>query len=129
MASVRKKILIVEDEPEILKAYVKAFAAAGFEVLQSSQGMDGIVQAVEGHPDLIILDLMLPQVDGFELLQALKNNSELTIPVVVLSNSNDPKSIERALALGAKAFLLKLDYPPPKLVEKIRAFLAHPVIP
>lgn len=117
-------ILIVEDEKSLQKAYSDAFLRNGFLVQQSGEGMDAIVQAIEKQPDVILLDLMMPYVDGFEVIDAIRTNSDMNIPIVVLSNRDDSESQKRSFKLGANEYLRKYEYRiPQKLVKKVSSFL------
>lgn len=119
MALASKKILIVEDNQDLCYIYKESFEAAGFEVRVSPQGLDGIVQALEFHPELILLDLMMPQMDGYEVLSAIRKNSSLDVVIVVCSNLGQQADIDRAMELGADHYLSKSDYRPKALVKKI----------
>ena len=114
-----KKIMIVEDNKELQEIYKINFEAAGYEVLQEVDGLDGISSVVDKKPDLIILDIMMPNMDGFAFLKAMKDNTSINIPVVVCSNLSDRETYAKALAAGAVSVLLKVDYSGKQLVEKI----------
>lgn len=81
-----RKILIIEDNTNINEMYQIAFTQAGCEVRSAYDGLSGITTAAEFHPDVILLDLMMPNMDGFEMLKVLKNNTSLTTKVIVNSN-------------------------------------------
>lgn len=118
-----KKILIIEDNADLVELYKIAFRSAGFEVSSKGNGMDGVVQALEFHPDVILLDIMMPQMDGFEVLSAIRNNSSLEVFIVINSNLSRQQDIDLAKRLGADAYLQKSEYSPTELAEKVLALL------
>ena len=123
MTDTLKKILIVEDNEDLSEIYKLTFEGAGFQVRLSPHGIDGIVQALDFHPDVILLDLMLPQMDGYEVLSAIRNNSTMAVKVIVCSNLSQQADIDRALELGADHYLRKSDFRPNALAEKVLALL------
>lgn len=114
-----KRIMIIEDDKDLQEIYKLNFEMAGYEVLQESDGLDGISGVVEKKPDIILLDVMMPNMDGFAFLRALKDNTSINIPVVVCSNLSDKETYAKAVAAGATAVLLKVDYSGKQLVDKI----------
>ena len=101
-------ILIVEDENFLVKALKDNFEAAGYVVDVALDGEDAIEKVQMSHPDLVLLDLLLPKKDGFFVLETLKKNPELQkIPVIVLSNFGGDDSIKRAITAGADDYLVK----------------------
>ena len=103
-----KKILFIEDEPDLQKTLGDLLTKEGYEVISALDGETGLRLAQTQTPDLIILDLILPRVHGFEVLKALKDNEETkNIPVIILTNLEDMADIEQALELGAKTYLVK----------------------
>lgn len=121
-----KKILFVEDESSLQKAVGDFLTQEGFEVLSALNGNIGLQRAREEKPDLILLDLILPQKDGFELLGELRNDgSTKDIPVIVLTNLESVTDIDRALELGARTYLVKSNYSLEDLLEKIKTTFAE----
>jgi CheY-like chemotaxis protein len=114
-----KKIMIVEDNENLQEIYKHSFEKSGYEVIIEGNGLDGIENVAEKMPDVILLDLMMPGMDGFGFLKMMKQNQALTVPVIVCSNLSDSDTINRALKDGAYAVLLKVDYSGKQLVEKI----------
>jgi len=116
-----KTILIIEDEPILQKMLSLALAQEGYEVKNALDGEIGLKLAKEIKPDLILLDLILPKVDGFEALKELKESS-LTkdTPIIVLTNLESTQEIERALAMGASTYLVKANYDLKDIVQKIK---------
>lgn len=118
-----KKIMIIEDNKDIQEIYKHSFLKAGYDVIIEENGLDGINNVAEKLPDVILLDLMMPKVDGFEFLKLMKQNQVLNIPVIVCSNISDNEINTRVMEAGASAVLLKVDYSGKQLVEKIEHIL------
>ena len=119
-----KKILFVEDEPSLQKAISEVLIQEGFEVLSASDGEEGLKATKEEKPDLILLDLILPKKDGFEVLKELKADEKLKdIPVIVLTNLEGVGDVEKAIELGATTYLVKANYKLDDVVTKIKDFL------
>jgi DNA-binding response OmpR family regulator len=106
-----KKILFVEDEPNLQKAIGELLKQEGFEIFGAFDGVQGLEMAKKEKPDLILLDLILPKKDGFEVLKELKADDKLKgIPVIILSNLEGTGDVEKALELGATTYLVKANY-------------------
>ncbi|MCB9809437.1 response regulator [Candidatus Peribacteria bacterium] len=118
-ASGPRKVLIIEDNAEISMMYRLAFEQSGVEVSTAANGIEGITQAIAVKPDCILLDIMMPQMDGFETLTALKQNSSHQCRIYICSNLELQEDMEKALRLGADKFLRKSDYTPFEVVELI----------
>lgn len=117
----RKKILIVEDNLVISKMWQNKLNKAEYDVYLAANGSEGLQKAAETRPDLILLDVLMPGIDGFTVCQQLKANTELKkIPVVFLSNLMQSNLEEKAKEAGAIKFLNKSNISPTDLVEKIR---------
>lgn len=115
-----KKILLIEDERALQDILKEILEQEKYLVIQAFNGTDGIKLAKENIPDLILLDLILPQKDGFEVLSELKNNKKTNeIPVIVLTNLEGVNDIERALGAGADSYLIKANYQPEEILNKI----------
>jgi len=122
-----KKILLIEDESALQKSLGDTFRKDGFEVLSALDGETGERLAKSGKPDLIILDLVLPQKDGLDVFQALKDSPETKdIPVVILTNLERIEHVEKVLEMGAKTYLVKANYTLKEILEKIKQILANP---
>lgn len=120
-----KKIMIIEDNKDIQEIYKHSFEKAGYEVIIEDNGLDGINSVAEKMPDIILLDLMMPKMDGFEFLKLMKKNTLLNIPVVVCSNISDYDINSRVIEAGAAAVILKVDYSGKQLVEKVEYILQN----
>ena len=116
-----KKILFVEDESALQKALTDILTQAGYKVVSALDGEIGLRLAESEKPDLILLDIILPRLDGFEVLKKLKENPGLKeIPVIVLTNLEKMEDVERAIELGAKTYLVKTQYTIKEVIEKIK---------
>lgn len=120
------KVLLIEDDHFISGMYNKKLLAEQFTVVLAFDGEEGIAKAQTEHPDIILLDIMLPKVDGWQVLQAIKSNPACkNIPVVLLTNLGTEEDIERGLQLGAVDYLIKAHFVPSEVVKKIRTILSH----
>lgn len=118
-----KKILIVDDEPNILMALEYTFKKNNFEVFIARDGQEALDILKNQQPDIIILDVMMPNVDGFETLKQIKNDERLQhCKVLFLSAKNKEKDIEKGLELGANLYVVK-PFSIKKLVEQVHELL------
>lgn len=114
-------ILFVEDDPTLQKTLTLALEKEGYKVAQALDGEIGLRLAKESKPDLILLDIILPKYDGFEVLGELKKDAATkAIPVIVLTNLETSEDIQKALALGATTYLVKANYDLKEVLEKIK---------
>jgi DNA-binding response OmpR family regulator len=124
MANKKIKILLVEDDPFLLNMYVTKFEMEGFSVVVADDGEKGVKSAVKELPDIILLDIMLPKMNGFEVLEKIKGADETKkIPVILLTNLSQKDEIEKAASLGAVDYLIKAHFMPSEVVEKIKKVL------
>jgi len=108
----------------LAEMYVQKFSEEGFEVISVIDAEESLKLAKEKKPDLIILDILLPKESGIFFLKEKNKDPEISqIPVVALSNYDHPETRKEALALGAKDYLIKTDFTPKELVEKIKEYL------
>jgi DNA-binding response OmpR family regulator len=120
----KTKILIVEDEEILLTALSEELKQEGFEVVGAKDGVEGVEKALSAKPDLILLDLVMPRLDGIGALKQMKDHPESKeIPVVILTNLSDYDKISDALSLGAMDYLVKANYRLEELVNKIKTVL------
>lgn len=121
-----KKILIVEDDPLITKIYTTRLTTDGYEVKNAENGELGIVVAKEFNPDLIILDVMMPKMDGFGCLESLRKIPDfMSIPILMYSNLAAEEEQVRAKELGVTEFLVKANISPTMLIKKIAQYLQN----
>jgi DNA-binding response OmpR family regulator len=118
-----KKILIIEDEIILAEMYKEKLEKEGFEVFLASEIEEGIEIAKKEKPDLILLDILLPRENGVSFLEKIKEEEIKDIPVVAFSNYDDPETKKRAFELGVKEYLIKANYTPREIVEKIKNYL------
>ncbi len=115
-----KTILFIEDESAAQKSLSSVLGSKGFKVVSALDGESGLRLAQEQKPDLILLDLILPKMDGFEVLGRLKKGEDTRdIPVIILTNLERMEDVEKALGLGAKVYLTKANYTLEEIVEKV----------
>lgn len=112
------KILIIEDEPVHLNVMKVKLEYEGYDVLVATDGETGYRKIKEEKPDLVLLDIILPKLDGFGVLERLKKEG-LTPPIIVVSNSGQPVEIDKALKLGARDYLVKAEFNPADVLEKV----------
>lgn len=118
------KVLIAEDEEVLRRMYVTKFKAEGFEVFAAINGDEAFKLAVENKPNIILLDIIMPLVDGFSTLKKLRVEEKTkNIPVMMFTNLAQESDIEEGKKLGAVDYLVKSDLTPSQVVEKIRAVL------
>ena len=114
----RKKVLIIEDNKDLQEIYKIYFKEANFTVFVSDDGMKGLVDLLKVTPDLILLDIMMPHMNGYEVLDTIKKQSSITIPIVVCSNLSQEKDIKKAYDLWADLFIKKSDNSWQEVVRK-----------
>jgi DNA-binding response OmpR family regulator len=125
MAQERKnRILIVEDDSYISDMYRIKLESEGFEVEIAADGQAGLDLVLANHPDLMLLDIVMPKMDGFAVLQKIRKNSDFKdMPVVMLTNLGQKESVEKGLSLGANGYIIKAHFTPSEVVNKIKEFL------
>jgi DNA-binding response OmpR family regulator len=118
----KKKILIIEVETALLYALQSQLSIVdGFKVIAADDGEKALNLVKTEKPDLIVLDIILPKVDGWTFLKEIKDNQTTKeIPVIIISNLSDEQSRDRGIKLGAKDYLAKINYSVSELVEKIK---------
>lgn len=116
-----KRILFIEDESSLQRTFSDLLKSEGYEMISALDGETGLRLAKEGHPDLVLLDLILPRIHGFEVLKELKTDpGTKEIPIIVLTNLEELGDVEKAIELGATAYLVKAQYSLEEVVEKIK---------
>ena len=124
------KVLLIEDDVAAAEMYRLRLAADGYSVVIGRDGKEGLRLALSEAPDFIYLDLRLPGLDGFEVLERLRGRTETKhIPVIILTNYGEPELRERGMRLGALEFLVKSDTTPAQLSESVERATAPPVLP
>ena len=119
-----KKVLIVEDDPSVIQMYSMKFKEGGHEVLQATTGVEGLDLARKEKPDLILLDIIIPQFDGFAVLEKLREDvSTKNIPVILLTNLSQDTDQKRGKELGAKEYLVKAHLTPSEVFKKVEKYI------
>jgi DNA-binding response OmpR family regulator len=123
MASI--KILLIEDEPTVFRLYQKLLTLEGYDVVIAQTGNDGVAELKKGGYALVLLDILLPQIDGLGILKTAKENDlfDKNGPIIVLSNLDVESAIKTAMELGAKDYLVKSDIEPSALLEKVKRYI------
>ena len=118
------KILLIEDDEMIRSLYTDVFTKAGFKIDSAADGQEGLIKARVGGYNLILLDIMMPQLDGLGFLKELKDKPIKTPngSIILLTNLAHDAVVKEALTAGAKDYIVKADYNPDELVEKIKSY-------
>jgi len=119
-----KKILIIEDDKFLRELIARKLEREGYETSEAVDGEEGFKKIKAETPDLVLLDLILPGIDGFEVLSKTKDDVAVSqIPVIILSNLGQKEDVDRGLKLGAIDYLIKAHFTPGEIIEKVRAVL------
>ncbi len=119
-------VLIVEDEPALADIYATKLEAAGYDIMMALDGAEGLNMAISNLPSVILLDIVMPVKNGFDVLRDLKLNPKTAdIPVIILSNLGQSYEVKRGLDLGAVAFLTKANLLPTQVVEEVNDAVAR----
>lgn len=118
------KIAIIEDDPVISQMYRMKFEADGFDVQLANNGKRGVALVAAFSPDLILLDLQMPEMDGVETLEVIrKNESSKNIPVIILTNLGEEESPKEIRSLGIHSYIVKADLTPRQVVQRVKEAL------
>lgn len=124
MADEKIKVLLVEDDKMIIDMYTLKFTQEGYEVVQAENGKDAVALAKTVNPDIILLDIILPQMDGFSVLKEIKADPNVKdVPVILLTNLGQDGDVKKGLELGATDYLIKANYTPSQVVDKVKSVL------
>ncbi|PIZ00964.1 response regulator [bacterium (Candidatus Howlettbacteria) CG_4_10_14_0_8_um_filter_40_9] len=125
MADKKEKILIVEDDTYISKMYQLKLNLDGYDVEVAENGRIGLDKVKTFKPDIMLLDILMPEMDGFEVLKAIKEDSSIkNIPILIMSNLGQEDHIQKGKELGAIGYIVKTQYTPAKVVETIKEVLS-----
>ena len=120
-----QKILVVEDDQPLLLVLVDKLTSEGFTVLPAKDGEEGLASALRDHPDLILLDIVMPRLDGLSMLKQLRADEwGKKVAVIVLTNLSDLEKVSEVIAQGSNEYLIKSDHKLEEIVAKVRAKLA-----
>jgi DNA-binding response OmpR family regulator len=118
------KILLVEDDRMISGMYETKLRQEGFQIVLAENGADALELAIQERPDLVLLDIILPQIDGFAVLQELRlNRNTREIPIVMLTNLGTPEDKEKGVRYGATEYLVKANLTPTDVAQTVKKFL------
>jgi len=121
-----QRVLIVEDDGFLASIYAQKLEVEGFTVSFATNGEDGLRLTQKDHPDLVLLDLLMPKMNGFEVLEKLKADPELApIPVLILTNLGQKEDVERCLRLGAAGYVIKAHSLPQETINRVKEILAQ----
>lgn len=119
-----KTILIIEDDKFLRELIAQKLIKEGYDIIEAIDGEEGMKRVKEEKPNLVLLDLILPGIDGFEVLSRMKEDPSLApIPVIILSNLGQKDEIEKGIRLGAVDYLIKAHFTPGEIIEKIKNIL------
>ena len=124
MADKKAKVLIIDDDEFLAGIYETKLKMENFEVVMAADGEEGLKLAAKHLPDMILLDILMPKLDGFEVLRRLKQDEATkNVPVIMLTNLGQKEDIEKALEHGAADYLIKAHFVPSDAVAKIKQIL------
>ena len=119
-----KKILIIEDDKFLRELIAQKLIKEGYDIAEAIDGEKGIKAVEEEKPDLVLLDLILPGIGGFDVLAKMKEDPKMAqFPVIILSNLGQKDDIERGLKMGAVDYMIKAHFTPGEIIEKVKAVL------
>ncbi len=119
----QKKILMIEDDQFIRELYERQLKLAGLEVKSTASGQEGLDLLDQNQYDLLMLDLNIPDVSGFQILEHLQKKPKPNMTILILSNVAANEYINKGLEMGAQAFIIKSTYTPSKVVEEVKSLL------
>jgi DNA-binding response OmpR family regulator len=120
----KNKILFIEDESALQETFGDLLSREGYEVIKALDGDSGLRLAKSEKPDLILLDLILPRMNGFEVLEGIRKEDDIKdIPVIILTNLESAGDVQKAIEFGAKDYLVKANYKMEEVLEKIKTAL------
>lgn len=118
------KIVFIEDEPALQKSLGDFLRSQGHEVFSALNGEEGLAMVRAYHPDLVLLDIILPRMDGLKVLRAIRNDPAVrNTAVVTLTNSDSNDAVQESVTLGVKAYLIKTSYTLDEVSEKLKSIL------
>ncbi len=124
MAEKKKIVVLIEDEEMLSNMYETKFIKEGFNIKKALDGETGFKLVQEENPDLILLDIIMPKLDGFSVLRKLKEDPKTkNVPVVLLTNLGQDEDIKKGTKLGAVGYLVKANLTPAQVVEKVKEYL------
>lgn len=126
MNNKNKKVLIIEDDPFIADVYVLKLESEGYNVESAEDGIKGLAAMKKNKYDVVLLDILMPNMDGFKVLEQIKMVPELNkIPVIILTNLSQKKDIQKGIDLGARDYIIKTKFTPTEVVKTISKVLSE----
>lgn len=126
MPKKKTKVLVAEDDQFLLKVYLNKFKMEDYDVISALDGVEAMKKLKSEKPDILLLDLVMPEKDGFEVLCEMKMDPELKkIPVVILSNLGQESDIKKGKELGADDYMVKANFSINEVVDKVKEVLAR----
>jgi DNA-binding response OmpR family regulator len=120
------KVLLVEDDKMLADMYVTKFSKEGMEIMKADDGSKGLAMAKEHKPDLILLDIIMPKLDGFAVLKELKKDPNMSnTHILLLTNLGQSEDVEKGKQLGADDYFIKANHTPAEIVEKVKYLLTN----
>lgn len=122
----KEKIMIVEDDSFVMDIYRTKLEQEGFEVIEAINGVEAMKKLQNAEPNLILLDIIMPYMDGLEVLKKIKEDERLkNIPVILLTNLSQKDEVTKGLGLGANDYLIKSHFTPSEVLEKIKIYISN----
>lgn len=126
LSKFKTKVLLVEDDKMLADMYVTKFSKEGMEIMKADDGVKGLEMAKEHKPDLILLDIIMPKLDGFAVLKELKKDPNMSdTHILLLTNLGQSEDVEKGKQLGADDYFIKANHTPAEIVEKVKYLLTN----
>ncbi len=120
----KKEVLVIEDDKYLCDIYRENLEGIGLKVIIAHNGVEGLKRIKKEKPDLILLDLVLPEKKGLDVLREIKEDKKLkNIPVIILSNLGEEEDIKKGIGLGASDYMVKIKFAPDEVIKKIKSIL------
>lgn len=120
----KKRILIVEDDSFVMDIYQTKLGQSGYEVTGAANGLEALKEMEKGSFDLVLLDIIMPYMDGLEVLKKIKaEEKNKNLPIILLTNLSQKEEVDKGLGLGANDYLIKSHFTPSEVLEKIKTYL------
>ena len=120
----KKRILIVEDDSFVMDIYQTKLGQAGYEIVGAENGLEALKKMEQGTFDLVLLDIIMPYMDGLEVLKKIKaQEKNKNLPIILLTNLSQKEEIDKGMGLGANDYLIKSHFTPSEVLEKIKTYL------
>jgi len=116
------KILLIEDDSFLRELMSEKLRNSGYEVIEAADGNEGLKKIQTENPALVLLDLILPGIDGFDLLREFRKELKIEVPIIVLSNLGNKDDIDRVMAAGADDYLIKAHFTPTDVLERMKKY-------